>query len=494
MTTGTGDTRERGPHQRSRIRDCARCRRSVEPTANWEGPICRSCHTRAVRTWGRCPDCDTQRLLPGRRADGTSICRDCAGITRDFACARCGVEGYLLKGRLCARCTLADKLTALLDDGTGGVRTELVPLMEGVLATDHPTHTLTWFANPQVPALLTGLARGTIPITHEALGQLPNWRTASFMRELLMHHGVLPTMDKQLMLFERWLAATLATITDQDHAQLVGRFATWNELRRLRAKSARQTVRPTTTNDSRQRINRAIDFLAWLAERDTSLRTCTQSDVDTWYAEKYATRRPTHAFLSWAMTASLMPKTTLPRRRTSNPAPMAQHHRLAMIRTLLENPEIPLRERVVGLLVLFYAQPLSRIALLTTNDVILEDGTVLLRIGDPPTPVPDPLASLLRELLAHRTSFRGPNAHTAWLFPGRRAGQPMRSQALGALQHQYGVAVQAGRTAALRQLVLQTPAPVIASMLGYHDTHTAWLVTETGGTWSRYAPGDDHKQ
>jgi hypothetical protein len=70
----------------------------------------------------------------------------------------------------------------------------------------------------------------------------------------------------------------------------------------------------------------------------------------------------------------------------------------------------------------------------------------------------------------------------------------MRSQALGALLRQYGVTVQAGRTAALRQLVLQAPAPVIASMLGYHNTHTAWLVAEVGGTWNRYAPGDDHKR
>jgi hypothetical protein len=66
--------------------------------------------------------------------------------------------------------------------------------------------------------------------------------------------------------------------------------------------------------------------------------------------------------LSWATTTGLMPKTNLPRRRTSNPAPMAQRNRLAMIRKLLESPEIPLRERVVGLLVLFYAQPVSRIA------------------------------------------------------------------------------------------------------------------------------------
>jgi hypothetical protein len=490
----TGEIRKRPADRRSRIRDCVRCQRSLQPAANWEGPICRSCHTRAVRTWGRCPDCATQRLLPGRGADGTSICRDCAGITRDFACARCGVEGYLLKGRLCARCTLADKLTLLLDDGTGRVRPELVPLMEGVLATSRPTSTLTWFANPQVPALLTGLARGTVPITHEAMGQLPNWRTAAFMHELLMHHGVLSTIDKQLMLFERWLTARLATIPNPDHAQVVSRFATWNELRRLRARSAQQTLRPTTMNESRQRINRAVDFLAWLTERDTSLRTCTQSDVDAWYTVKYATRRPTHTFLSWAMTAGLMPTIQLPRRRTSNPAPMAQHHRLTMIRKLLESPDIPLRERVVGLLVLFYAQPVSRIALLTTNDVVIEDSNVLLRIGDPPTPAPEPLASLLRELLAQRVSFQGPNANTAWLFPGRRAGQPMRSQALGALLRQHGIAVQAGRTSALRQLVLQAPAPVIASMLGYHDTHTAWLLAEAGGTWSRYAPGDDHKR
>jgi hypothetical protein len=492
MSTGSGKTPPRRP--RSGVRDCQRCQRSTVPTAIWEGPICRSCHTRAVRTWGCCPGCAAQRLLPGRRADGTSICRDCAGITSDFTCARCGVEGYLLKGRLCARCTLADKLTALLDDGTGRVRAELVPLRDGVLSTSRPTSTLTWFANPQVPELLTALACGTVPITHEALSQLPNWRTATFMRELLMHHGVLPMMDKQLMLFERWLTARLTAIPDPDHARVVSRFATWHELRRLRARAARHTVRPATTQDSRQRINRAIEFLAWLAERDTSLRTCAQSDVDAWYSTKYATRRSTSAFLSWAMTAGLMPELTLPQRRTSNPAPMAQRHRLAMIRKLVESPGIPLRERVVGLLVLFYAQPLSRIVLLTTDDLIVEETTVLLRIGEPPTPAPDPLAGLLRELLAQRRAFQGPNADTPWLFPGRRAGQPMRSQALGELLRHHGVAVQAGRASALRQLVLQVPAPVVASMLGYHDTHTTWLLAETGGTWSRYALGDDHKQ
>lgn len=53
-----------------------------------------------------------------------------------------------------------------------------------------------------------------------------------------------------------------------------------------------------------------------------------------------------------------------------------------------------------------------------------------------------------------------------------------------------GVPVQRGRASAIRQLVLQAPAPVIARDLGYHNKTTARLVTRAGGTWSRYAPGD----
>ncbi len=53
-----------------------------------------------------------------------------------------------------------------------------------------------------------------------------------------------------------------------------------------------------------------------------------------------------------------------------------------------------------------------------------------------------------------------------------------------------GVPPQRARTSAIRQLALQAPAAVIATTLGYHDKTTTRLVTEAGGTWSRYAPGD----
>src|SRR5205823_2439254 len=97
---------------------------------------------------------------------------------------------------------------------------------------------------------------------------------------MLMHHGVLPRMDRQLMLFERWLVQRLADLDPPEHVQLVHRFATWNELRRLRRKAENEPLRPTTTNEARQRVNRAADFLAWLDDHNTGLRDCTQADLD----------------------------------------------------------------------------------------------------------------------------------------------------------------------------------------------------------------------
>ena len=66
----------------------------------------------------------------------------------------------------------------------------------------------------------------------------------------------------------------------------------------------------------------------------------------------------------------------------------------------------------------------------------------------------------------------------------------MHPFSLGPALRAHGIPVQGGRSAAIRQLVLQAPAPVVAGMLGLHHTTTTRLVMEAGGTWSRYAPGE----
>jgi hypothetical protein len=213
--------------------------------------------------------------------------------------------------------------------------------------------------------------------------------------------------------------------------------------------------------------------------------------VDAWHAELFATRRPAQTFLRWSMGTDRMSRLVLPTRSTCNATPVTQERRLDLIRQLLTDNGGPLRERVAGLLRLLYAQPVSRIVRLTVDDVSHVDGQVLLRLGDPPVPVPAPLVGLLHALIDNRTNMAtATNRDARWLFPGRRAGQPMLPRSLGPALRAHGIPVQSGRTAAIRQLVLQAPAPVVATMFGFHHTTTTRLVMEAGGTWSRYATGD----
>jgi len=89
----------------------------------------------------------------------------------------------------------------------------------------------------------------------------------------------------------------------------------------------------------------------------------------------------------------------------------------------------------------------------------------------------------------HEHEHRG-QPHARWLFPGRRAGQPLNPNSLLPLIRELGVPTGAGRAAALRQLVLQAPAPVIAKALGYHDKTTTVVLAEAGGTWNSYTTGE----
>jgi hypothetical protein len=66
---------------------------------------------------------------------------------------------------------------------------------------------------------------------------------------------------------------------------------------------------------------------------------------------------------------------------------------------------LPLRARIAAALVLLYAQPVSRIVRLTIDDVTDDDTTVTVKLGDPPSPLPEPVA----ELIAGLRSF--PPAH-----------------------------------------------------------------------------------
>jgi hypothetical protein len=108
----------------------------------------------------------------------------------------------------------------------------------------------------------------------------------------------------------------------------------------------------------------------------------------------------------------------------------------------------------------------SRIVRLTIDDVLRDGGQVLIRLGEPPSPAPGPFAELLLRLVDNRQNMHiTTNTTSRWLFPGQRAGQPLHPRMLLPLIHELGIPVQATRVSALRQLVLQAPAPVVADAL-----------------------------
>ncbi|MFD9575388.1 hypothetical protein ACFWBI_36915 [Streptomyces sp. NPDC059982] len=480
-------------YERWHVRNCARCGRRAAKSAEWsDGPICRTCYDRAMRVRGSCPNCRTDRLLPGLDPAGNPICRDCAAITRDFFCDRCGFEGLLLGGRLCERCTLADTLARLLDDGTGHVALPLQPLVTTLLKMDRPKSRLIWLRNPNVVRLLRGLATGTIPLTHDELHQETPWRSVAHLRDLLMDSCVLPPVDRQLMLYERWLTERLAGIEDPEHCRRLRHFVTWHQMRHLRRKAEKGPLGRSQTSQAKQEITQAGAFLAWLADRGRTIEHCQQADLDAWHTEKLATRRPAQTFLRWCMKTNRMPRLTLPTQVINqDQAPLHQHRRLAILRRTLNDDSLPLRARVAAALVLLYAQPVSRIVRLTVDDVIDEGASVTIRLGDPPSPLPEPVADLMRAYIQSRQHLPYASSRSSqWLFPGRQPGQPMNPVSLQVHLREIGVPPQRGRTSAIRQLVLQAPAPVIAKALGYHYKTATRLVTEAGGAWSRYAPGD----
>ncbi|MGY1499956.1 hypothetical protein ACW4TU_25825 [Streptomyces sp. QTS52] len=482
---------------RTRIRAedlfCTRCGRALRPGANhWpEGYICQCCMTRALEIYGTCMDCGVERLTPGLAPDGGKLCTDCAGGLGDFFCEQCGKEARRYRRGICGRCVLTERLRELLDDGTGSVRAELLPLFDALRQMQRPWGGMTWTGHPHVQRNLRALAHGEVPLTHDGLSRLTPWRSVAYLRDLLMQTGVLPPADRQLLLFQRWLTETLPAVGDTDHRRLLGLFAAWHIQRRLRTLAGRGPLTSDQIRQARDEIRLATSFLNHLAQRGRGLAACTQADVDTWYAGGYTARRLTHAFLRWAMRSKHAPALVVPHRSTSNPAPIPQHQRLTLLRQTVNREDVPSRDRVAAVLVLLYAQPLTRIVRLTTDDILHEDGEVLVRLGDPPSPVPEPFAGLMLAYLNERpNTMTATNPAARWLFPGRRAGQPMTSKTLELRLRRLGFPTQRGRTAAIRHLVLQAPAPVIARMLGYHDETTAQLAAEAGGTWRHYAPGD----
>jgi integrase len=480
-------------------RTCARCGHYGYPAASFpDGHLCYRCLDVALSATGTCPGCGTKdRVLPGLRG-GVRICRDCAGITRDFSCLRCGAEAVVMGSRrglrrLCGRCAVTWMAARLLDDGTGSVATPLKPLADALADSASPTATLSWLRKPHIQELLTHLASGKVALTHEALDAWPRRRAVHYLRDLLTDCGVLPAVDRQLREFQLWLDWRLDGLAGDPHLRLLRQFGLWHQLPAMRARAAAGPLRTTACLYAKTRFNQACAFLTWAAGLGVRLSALTQAHIDAYYAARGPYQREgVRAFLVWAAGHGHIPgHLDIPRQQPYSGQVITQQRRLDLLRRFATSTDIPIKPRAAACLMLLYAQPLSRILRLSGGDLTRdEDGQTWLHLGYPPSPVPSPFDALLHQLAATRHHQVPVNHGSDWLFPGRHAGQPAAYPYIAAQLRDHGLPLRTARISALRQLVLQVPAPVIADALGFHHTTATRQHVNAGATWSRYAVSD----
>lgn len=470
---------------------CAHCGKPRRVCAHWhEGPVCAPCYNRALAAKGRCPQCGhTRRLMP-HPGWPDPVCSTCAGAPPLAVCTGCGTEDALYRRGLCPACSLHRVLDEVLGDAAARAGSGLQPVVDRLVELDRPRWVLDWLTREQSSAsILTRFATGELPMSHEAFDRLPAGRAAWFVERLLVATGALPERDPVLARMERWTCDYLAGIVDADRRRLLGRYATWQLLRPLRARSHIAVLSDNVHNARKQRLKTAEAFLIWLDEQGRSLSDCTQAVLDRWAVTgppRWADARP---FLVWARQQHLVGTLDFPARPPGGVSSLiGTDERWALTRRLLHDPGIDPVVRVAGLLVVLYAQPAARISRLRHDDVVVHGEHVELRLGSSPIRIPPPLSQHLVALTEPRraATVSAVRGDQQWLFPGRMPGRPVHSDALCTRLRAVGVPTAVHRASALAHLASTMPAAIVADLLGISiKTATNWAA-RTGRTWTDY--------
>ena len=472
-----------------RPQPCAHCGRARRPTAHWtEGPVCAGCYRRALAAKDECRRCGQTRRLMRYPGHEQPVCRHCAGAPAHNECGRCGGEDAPYARGLCARCVLRERLTELLRDERQRAWVGLEGLFEELLAARSPRDKIRWLERSRAVPLLAQIARGELPCTHETLDRHGSDQSIRWLEHLMVGTGALPTRDPALARLERWIEELLAA-----HARepALRTFARWVVLRRYRRKSQRAPLDGGVLSRAKVEIGSAAAFLRFLEQRGRSLEDCRQADVDAWLAGERADRHIARSFARFAMAQKLMPRLEFPSRRRGGPtAPVSRGDPVELAQRLLHDPELCARDRVASVLIAVFAQPVVRVARLTTDHVAIDGDNITIRLGDTAVGMPEPIARDVRELLAH-TAERSPTAprDARWLFPGAVASRPIGEQVLSRRMKQIGVECNPARRAALLHLAGRIPASIIADTLGVHiATATQWARI-AGRPWGDYPDG-----
>ena len=466
--------------------DCGAPNRSL--TRLPHGWICIGCRRRRHYHPERCPGCSVVRPLVWR-VDGEIVCASCAGVESIFACLDCGREDHPYANRRCARCILSERLTGLLTDPTTvQIHSRLVPLFEEMGGSELP-QTGIWWLNKKPgtgPRLLAHMATRDVEVSHDTFRALPPHQAYDYLRTLMAAVGVLPPFDIHLERMPAWIETIVADLKDED-ATLIRRFAHWHVLRAMRQASCEGRLTQGVTNGNRRRIRVAINLITFFAEHDATCATATQDLLERYQEHLGGRIDGADAFLRWLHRSRVNTRLKLPYVPTPSPTvTVADEQRWAAVELLLHDQSLRLYTRVAGLFVLLFAQPLSRVMRMRTNQITQTGDAVMVTFHTVAIQMPPGLDDLLRQQLNHRGMSLYVSRDTGWLFPGGRPGRYLSTESIRAQLVARGIKPHQNRKAALFHLASTVPAPVLADLIGITDTNAANWAKLAARDWTNY--------
>ncbi|MET7854289.1 XRE family transcriptional regulator [Streptomyces avermitilis] len=346
---------------------CARCGRTEPVNTRWPiGPVCMTCYTAVLRSPAECPLCGMVQPLIARDNDGTEVCGPCVGFAADYTCKQCGRTGNPHSRGRCAHCVLAERVNALLAGPDGTVTSQLEPLAAALADAPSPFPAIQWLKESPNTKLLARLASEGHELSHELLDELPPSRNQRYIRQILVHTGVLEERNEDLERIPGWLEHELAD-KPAAHASLARPFLNWFLLRRARQRAAMRRHLASADRDLRRRVSVALDFLAWMDQRGLALADLAQEHIDDWIAGATSQRRYLiRYFLKWTTSRRLTRELTVPCIPSQEPQDLLDDDdRWQLLQRCLMDDALPTDVRAGGAITLLFGTSTERLCHLT---------------------------------------------------------------------------------------------------------------------------------
>ena len=344
-----------------------------------------------------------------------------------------------------------------------------------------------WLTKPAIAPVLSDLAAGRTPLTHQAFDELRDTQALAHLRQTLVAVGALPERDEELVRLERFLAGLLAAQPDPDRRKILHRYRSGTC---SGGYATATTAGPPPGNRSLRSAAtpaRAGAFLDWLDAHNLTLGT-----VHAGRSRPLAHRRLGRLPLRDRQLHPLGTRQQAHHRSTSPPSAgagppsrwmtsTAGTPRAGCCTTTTSTP----RTGSPGLLVLLYAQGATTISRLTVeHDPHRRPRRSSAARAACPSSCPSPSPPWPATVVAHRKGHAtiGAVAPSPWLFPGGQPGRPISAARLTQRLDNLGIRPNQARSTALFQLATEIPAAILARTLGIH--------TDVAVTWQRLSAGD----